>query len=290
MRQDRAQAITPAMKKNQGAGRVAAREQSTFSGRAAQSATSSFSRSAPGQIEQTLLDAPAPFLPSNRARLSAQQSADGVDFACGHGQAIRQKTTQRRTGRDGGRDQRFRASRPGPRQGSFATDDGIASRRRISRFAGPVRIPPCGFRPADRLSSRATDDIPVRAGMDEHVSTIRPGSSGSSKTFHAKAPSRMRSCPISCIRAGKPGCPRSIQYSTIIRIGPRSPSMRCAKVGACQCIEGARSNAAPVSSFQRQVRSRPNTAPAHAAARAEGSPLPLATSPQTALPRVMAPK
>jgi hypothetical protein len=62
------------------------------------------------------------------------------------------------------------------------------------------------------------------------------------------------------------------------------------KHGARQRIDGAKFSAAPVCSFHRQVKGIAINAHAPAAAKAKRSPPKLATSPQTALPNVMAPK
>ena len=80
-----------------------------------------------------------------------------------------------------------------------------------------------------------------------------------------------------------------MRYSTSVRTGPWSGSTSAVVTGSGQCMEGVKSMAAPVCSFQRQVRGMARTAPAAAAYRANGRPTRLATSPQITLPRLKDP-
>src|SRR5271169_1146440 len=79
-------------------------------------------------------------------------------------------------------------------------------------------------------------------------------------------------------------------YSNVTNTGPRSGSTSCVVMGAAQCMEGEKSTAAPGCSFHRQVSGIAINAPAAAANRAADTPASVATSPQKALPRLMAPK
>src|SRR5262249_27016682 len=82
----------------------------------------------------------------------------------------------------------------------------------------------------------------------------------------------------------------SMRYSTVTSTGPRSCSTGCAVSGAGQCIDGERSRATPVCSFQRQVSAIAATAPAAARKCALATPTRTATWPHAALPIVRQPK
>src|SRR5271155_82546 len=60
-------------------------------------------------------------------------------------------------------------------------------------------------------------------------------------------------------------------------------------MGVAHCMDGEKSTAAPVCSFQRQVNGIAINAPAAAAKRAGDTPASVATSPQKALPMLMEP-
>src|SRR5262249_52730723 len=68
------------------------------------------------------------------------------------------------------------------------------------------------------------------------------------------------------------------------------PTQRCAVSGDGQCIDGERSRATPVCSFQRQVSAIAATAPAAARKCALATPTRTATWPHAALPIVRQPK